>query len=117
MDTGAPEAILQPLLHGRLGEAASGRFLAFRQAFHRLPDLDQIKADPDGADVLTGAQDCYLACAMIANAAARTQDADRAKAYCRYIARYDQEHQALARTIIEGRRPAGDVPGFSLLAA
>ncbi len=101
---GAPETVRAALLRGVVGEEAAGEVEAFLRVWQRLPSLDSILANPQGA-ILPQPHEPALAYA-ICGALARRADRSNFAAVLAYAQRLDGDYRALLVTDAIRRDPS-----------
>lgn len=103
----APDTVRGLLVRGLVGEAAAGEFEAFARIYARLPSIDSILADPNGATAPTGNFPGEAALLYaIATGVARKAVAHNMDAVFAYARRLPQEYTILVMTDATRRDPA-----------
>lgn len=69
---GAPDGLLAPTILGTVGKDAGGKFLAYRDVWSRVPDIDDVLADPANIRV-PGLEEPALLYAIVASLSAQAQ--------------------------------------------
>ena len=102
LDLGFSDAQLIDLVGGAISPAIATEFLAFLHVYHRLPNADLVRADPEGAPV-PSALDALYATAVHLAVAAKPADFPL---FCRYVERLSPEFQLLFMITAITKQPA-----------
>lgn len=84
--------IRHAMLEGTLGQGAAAELVGFLGIYEKLPDLDQVLADPDKAEVPTDPSVVYATCAGLA----KKVKPKTMENFCKYIDRLNKEFAVFA---------------------
>lgn len=93
---GLSDGMLHEVLSGTIGAGAASEYVGFRNAFTKIPDVNQIKSSPGSAPVPTVSDPdvCYALVGKLSDLL--RQDTTWTTPYCDYIVRLPKEFAALA---------------------
>ena len=100
-DTKPDRALRLPLYSGCVGEAAAVEFTGFLDIMERIPSIDEVLMDPDGADV-PEAQDVAVLYALTAALAKKATKENVAKVF-QYLKRLPEEFGGFCAKAMLGR--------------
>ena len=100
-DTNPDRALRLPLYSGCVGEAAAVELVGFLDIMERIPSIDEVLMDPDGAEV-PEAQDVAVLYALTAALAKKATKENVAKVF-QYLKRLPEEFGGFAAKAMVGR--------------
>ena len=100
-DTNPDRALRLPLYSGCVGEAAAVEFVGFLDIMERIPSIDEVLMDPDGAEV-PEAQDVAVLYALTAALAKKATKENVAKVF-QYLKRLPEEFGGFCAKAMLGR--------------
>jgi len=114
-DTNPDRALRLPLYSGCVGEAAAVEFTGFLDIMERIPSIDEVLLDPDGADV-PEAQDVAVLYALTAALAKKATKDNVAKVF-QYLKRLPEEFGGFcAKAMLHRDKNLGRTKAFTAYA-
>ena len=96
-----PLDVMLDMLNGTVGKGAAAEFVGFMQVWHKMPSIDGILIDPQGAQVPDDAATMFAVTAALASRAVP----DNMDAICTYIGRVPPEFSVLTIKDTQRRNP------------
>ena len=93
---GLPDHLLPEAAHGCVGKGVGAEFIAFKDKYHSLPDIDDLIANPSTTSVPKEPSVCYALCGALSERL--RNDKSIASAYATYVSRLDDAYATVAFT-------------------